>query len=55
MLITRCLTLLGDAVGRNWESLHNRIAVLDYAVVALVGAALAWLLVRARRARPASG
>jgi membrane protein DedA with SNARE-associated domain len=49
------LTLLGDAVGKNWESLHNRIAFLDDAVVALVAAALVWLVVRVRRAPRASG
>jgi membrane protein DedA with SNARE-associated domain len=49
------LTLLGDAVGTNWETLHNRIAFLDYAVVALALATLAWLALRARRAGSAAG
>jgi membrane protein DedA with SNARE-associated domain len=44
------LTVLGDAVGKNWETLHSRLAFLDYAVVAVVVAGIAWLAVRLRRA-----
>jgi membrane protein DedA with SNARE-associated domain len=44
------LTLLGDAVGKNWETLHTHLAFLDYAVAAAIVAAIAWLAVRARRA-----
>jgi membrane protein DedA with SNARE-associated domain len=43
------LTLLGDAVGKNWETLHSRLAFLDYAVAAAIVAAIAWLAVRVRR------
>jgi membrane protein DedA with SNARE-associated domain len=44
------LTLLGDAVGRNWETLHTRLAFLDYAVAAAIVAGIAWLALRMRRA-----
>ena len=43
------LTLLGDAVGKNWETLHSHLAVLDYAVLAAIVAAIGWLTIRARR------
>jgi membrane protein DedA with SNARE-associated domain len=43
------LTLLGDAVGTRWETLHSRLAFLDYAVAAAVVVALIWLTVRVRR------
>ena len=49
------LTLLGDAVGKNWERLHSHLAYLDYAVAAAIVAAIAWLAVRARRAAQAPG
>jgi membrane protein DedA with SNARE-associated domain len=49
------LTLLGDAVGKNWERLHSHLAYVDYAVAAAVVAAIAWLAVRARRAAQAPG
>jgi membrane protein DedA with SNARE-associated domain len=49
------LTLLGDVVGKNWETLHTRLAFLDYAVVAAAVAALAWLAVRARRGARSPG
>lgn len=48
------LTVLGDVVGKNWESLHSRLAFLDYAVVAAVVGALAWLALRMRRAGEAA-
>lgn len=44
------LTVLGDVVGKNWESLHTRLAFLDYAVVAAVVAGIAWLALRVRQA-----
>jgi membrane protein DedA with SNARE-associated domain len=44
------LTLLGDAVGKNWETLHTRLAFLDYAVVAAVVIGIAWLAMRMRKA-----
>jgi membrane protein DedA with SNARE-associated domain len=43
------LTLLGDAVGKNWETLHSRLAFLDYGIAAAIVAGLAWLAVRWRR------
>jgi len=43
------LTLLGDAVGKNWETLHSRLAFLDYLVAAALVAGLIWLTVRMRR------
>jgi membrane protein DedA with SNARE-associated domain len=43
------LTLLGDAVGQNWEKLHTRLAFLDYVVVAAVVAGIAWLALHMRR------
>jgi membrane protein DedA with SNARE-associated domain len=44
------LTLLGDAVGKNWETLHTRLAFLDYAIAAAIVAGIAWLALRMRRA-----
>jgi membrane protein DedA with SNARE-associated domain len=49
------LTLLGDAVGKNWETLHTRLAFLDYVVVAVLVAGLIWLTVRMRRSPGSSG
>jgi membrane protein DedA with SNARE-associated domain len=43
------LTLLGDAVGKNWDTLHSRLAFVDYAVAAAIVVAIAWLAVRWRR------
>jgi membrane protein DedA with SNARE-associated domain len=43
------LTLLGYAVGDNWETLHSRLAFLDYIVAAAIVAGIAWLAVRLRR------
>lgn len=43
------LTLLGDAVGKNWETLHSRLAFLDYVVATAIVATIAWLAVRVRR------
>jgi membrane protein DedA with SNARE-associated domain len=47
------LTLLGDAVGKNWETLHSRLAFLDYAVAAAIVAGIMWLALRMRRAAQA--
>jgi membrane protein DedA with SNARE-associated domain len=44
------LTLLGDAVGKHWETLHARLAFFDYAIAAAVVVVIARLAVRARRA-----
>jgi membrane protein DedA with SNARE-associated domain len=43
------LTLLGYVVGSNWESLHQRLAVLDYIVVAAAVLGVTVLAVRLRR------
>ena len=43
------LTLLGYAMGDNWETLHSRLAFLDYIIVAAIVVGIAWLAVRWRR------
>ncbi|MGZ4187490.1 MAG: DedA family protein [Solirubrobacteraceae bacterium] len=44
------LALLGDAVGHNWKQWKDHLSYVDYAVVAVaIGAAIAWLVTRARR------
>ncbi|MDX6597037.1 MAG: hypothetical protein QOE87_924 [Gaiellales bacterium] len=43
------LTLLGDGVGKNWDTLHSRLAFLDYAIAAAIVVGIAWLAVRWRR------
>jgi membrane protein DedA with SNARE-associated domain len=43
------LTLLGDVVGKNWDTLHSRLAFLDYAIAAAIVVGIAWLAVRWRR------
>jgi membrane protein DedA with SNARE-associated domain len=43
------LTLLGYVVGSNWESLHQRLAFLDYVVVGAAVLGVVWLAVRLRR------
>ena len=43
------LTLLGDAVGKNWETLHSQLAFLDYAIAGAIVVGIAWLAVRWRR------
>jgi membrane protein DedA with SNARE-associated domain len=48
------LTLLGDAVGKNWETLHSRLAFLDYLVAAAIVAGVIWLVVRMRRSSPSA-
>ena len=47
------LTLAGKAVGDNWEDLESRLKLLDYAIAALIVAAVIVLVVRARRGRTA--
>jgi membrane protein DedA with SNARE-associated domain len=46
------LVLIGRAVGDNWDRWHQRLAFLDYVVVAAVVAGIAYLLIRRRRDRP---
>jgi membrane protein DedA with SNARE-associated domain len=48
------LTLIGWAVGDQWESWHRRFQVLDYLVVAAIVIAVVYLVVRQRRRRPPS-
>jgi membrane protein DedA with SNARE-associated domain len=43
------LTLVGRAVGDNWDKWHQRLAFLDYVVVAAAIAAIAYLVIRRRR------
>jgi membrane protein DedA with SNARE-associated domain len=43
------LTLIGRAVGDNWDKWHQRLAFLDYVVVIAAIAAIAYLLIRRRR------
>jgi membrane protein DedA with SNARE-associated domain len=42
-------TLLGEALGQNWDSLRGSLQYLDYALVLLAIAALGYLLVRRAR------
>jgi membrane protein DedA with SNARE-associated domain len=51
------LTLIGRAVGDNWEDLHRKLAFLDYVVVAAAIAGIAYLLIKRRGggAKPQSG
>jgi membrane protein DedA with SNARE-associated domain len=43
------LTLIGRAVGDNWDKWHQRLAFLDYLIVAAVIAAVAYLVIQRRR------
>jgi membrane protein DedA with SNARE-associated domain len=43
------LTLIGRAVGENWDKWHQRLAFLDYLVVAVVIAGIAYLVIQRRR------
>jgi len=43
------LTLIGRAVGGNWEDLHRKLAFLDYVVVAAAIGAITYLLIKRRR------
>jgi membrane protein DedA with SNARE-associated domain len=48
------LTLIGEAVGANWEDWRDHLHYLDYAVLAAIVIAVAYLILRRRRApRPA--
>jgi membrane protein DedA with SNARE-associated domain len=51
------LTLIGRAVGGNWEDLHRKLAFLDYVVVAAAIAGIAYLLIKRRGggAKPEAG
>jgi membrane protein DedA with SNARE-associated domain len=51
------LTLIGRAVGDNWEDLHRKLAFLDYVVVAAAIVAIAYLVIKRRGggAEPESG
>ena len=44
------LTLIGRAVGDNWEQWKDKLHYVDYAVAALIVLGLIWLVVRKRRA-----
>jgi membrane protein DedA with SNARE-associated domain len=43
------LTLIGRAVGDNWEQWKDKLHYVDYAVAALIVVGLVWLVVRRRR------
>jgi len=43
------LTLIGRAVGDNWEQWKDHLHYVDYAVAALIVVGLVWLVVRRRR------
>ena len=45
------LTLIGHAVGDNWEQWKDKLHYVDYAVAALIVLGLIWLVVRRRRGR----
>jgi membrane protein DedA with SNARE-associated domain len=52
------LALIGRAVGDNWDRWHQRLAFLDYIVVAAAIAAIAYLVIKRRRggsAEPEAG
>jgi membrane protein DedA with SNARE-associated domain len=42
------LALLGDAVGHNWDKWRDHLQYLDYAAIALIVAAIVYLLMRRR-------
>ena len=46
--------VIGRAVGDNWDRWHQRLAFLDYLVVAAAIAGVAYLVIRARRDTPAA-
>jgi membrane protein DedA with SNARE-associated domain len=46
------LVLVGRAVGDNWDEWHQRLAFLDYVVVAAAIAAIAYLVIQRRRGGP---
>jgi len=43
------LTLIGHAVGANWEQWKDKLHYVDYAVAALIVLGIIWLVVRKRR------
>jgi membrane protein DedA with SNARE-associated domain len=43
------LTLVGQAVGDNWEQWKDKLHYVDYAVAALIVLGIIWLVVRKRR------
>ena len=45
----------GYAAGTRWESIHERLHYLDYAIVAAIIAGVAYLLIRRRRSSSLSG
>ncbi len=47
------LTWLGVKLGANWESLQQQFKWLDYAVLVVIVAIVAWVVVRRLRRRPA--
>jgi membrane protein DedA with SNARE-associated domain len=47
------LGYVGEKVGTNWEHVQKYLHYVDYAVAAAVIALIVWLIVRARRKRPA--
>jgi membrane protein DedA with SNARE-associated domain len=50
------LTLIGRAVGDNWEDIQHQLHYVDYVVLAAIVAGVVWLIVRRRRGRqPAAG
>jgi membrane protein DedA with SNARE-associated domain len=49
------LALAGEAVGHNWTSVRKGFEYVDYAVVALVVAAIAYAIFRRRRGRGDTG
>ena len=46
------LTLIGHAVGANWEQWKDKLHYVDYAVAALIVLGIIWLVVRRRAGRP---
>ena len=49
------LTLIGRAVGENWEDWKDKLHYVDYAVAACIVLGALWLFVRWRRGRRAPG
>ena len=45
----------GYAAGTQWESVHERLHYLDYAIVAAIIAGVVYLLIRRRRSSSLSG
>jgi hypothetical protein len=45
------LTLIGQAVGENWERWKDSLHYVDYAVAASIVLGALWLYVRSRRKR----